>query len=57
MNSDSIVDFPIKVYLVDFQDTTLSITVNTYPLVDLLSLMFETQLVSQYPSNIIGNMV
>ncbi|CAL8148196.1 unnamed protein product [Prunus armeniaca] len=54
MNSDSIVDRAMHVCLEDFQDTAAPHNVNTYPLVDLVSVLSEIQLASLYPSNIGG---
>lgn len=48
MNSESIVYLTMEVCTVDFQDTTPSAKVNTYPIVNLLSLVFE----SNYHHNI-----
>ena len=57
MNSDSIVDLAMQVCLEDFQETTAPPKVNTYPLVDLVSLESDIQLASLYPSNTAGYLV
>ena len=51
INYDSIVERAIHVCLDDFHDTAAPPSVNTYPLVDLLSVLPEIQLASLYPSN------
>ena len=57
MNSDSIVDLAMQVCLEDFQVTVAHPKVNTYPLVDLVSLESDIQLASLYPSNTAGYLV
>ena len=54
INSDSMVDLAMQVYLDDFQETTPPASVNTYPLVGFTSSVSEIQLASQYPSKIAG---
>ena len=49
MNSDSIVEHAIHVFLKDFQDTVTPPRVNIYPLVDFDSSKSEIQLASLYP--------
>ena len=50
MNSDSMVDRAIHVYLEDFHDITAPPIVNIYPLVNLDSKLSEIQLASLNPS-------
>ena len=51
MNSDSIVERAIHVYLKDSQDTAAPPRVNTFPLVDFDSSESVIQLASLYPSS------
>ena len=54
INYDSIVDLAIHVCLDDLQDTAAPPNVNTYPLVDFVSLVSVIQFASQYPSSTSG---
>ena len=54
MNSDSIMERAIHVFLKDFQDTAAPPRVNTYPLVDFDSSESAIQLASLYPSSTDG---
>jgi len=51
MNSDSIMERTIHVYLEDIQDIAAPPSVNTYPLVDFNSSESAIQLASLYPSS------
>ena len=53
-NSNSMVNLAMQVCLNDFQETTPSASVNTYPLAGFTSSVSKIQLSSQYPSNIAG---
>ena len=57
MNSDSIVDRAIYIYLEDFHDTAAPPSVKTNPLVDLESAVSDIQLASLYPSRTAGYLV
>ena len=46
INSDSIIEHAIHVCLEDFQETVAPPKVNTYPLVDLVSILSKIQLAS-----------
>ena len=50
INSGSIVELVITVYLEDFQATTAPASVNTYPLVDFESFISNIQFASLYPT-------
>lgn len=50
-NLDFIVKEAIAIYLDDFHDTTASVDVNTYPLVDFESFILDIQIVSIYSSS------
>ena len=50
MNSDSIVNLAMIVYLQDFHDTAAPPNVNTNPLVDFVSVISGVQFTSLYPS-------
>ena len=50
-NSDSMVECVIHVCCLDFQEIAPSASVNTQPVVDLLSPILNIELASVYPSN------
>ena len=51
INSDSIVDRAMHVCLEDFQDIAAPPKVNTYPLVDFVSVLSDIQFASVNPSS------
>ena len=54
MNSNSIVDLAMHVYLEDFQETAAPSKVNTYSLMDFKSFISDIQFASLYPSSTAG---
>ena len=57
INSYSIVDRAIQVYLADFHEITPPPSINTHPVVEFTSSLSDTQLASQYPSNTAGKLL